>query len=79
MSVYAGKKGININCVAPSQTYTEMLAESMTEEEIKELGNKVPIGRIASVDDQVGPIIFLLSDLSSYVHGSVIDVNGGQL
>ena len=74
-----GEKGININCVCPSQTITPMLRQSMNDEQINELTKSIPLGRLASVEDQVGPIIFLCSSLSNYLTGSIIDVNGGQL
>ena len=38
-----------------------------------------PMGRIATVDEQVGPILFLSSALSDYITGTCLDVNGGQL
>lgn len=74
-----GPKGINVNCVCPSQTLTPMLQESMTEKQISDLSKSIPLQRIANIDDQVGPIIFLCSQLSNYVNGAIVDVNGGQL
>lgn len=74
-----GPKDINVNCVCPSQTLTQMLEESMTKEEQKKLSDEIPLKRLATVDDQVGPIIFLCSELSNYLTGAVIDVNGGQI
>lgn len=74
-----GPKGINVNCTCPSQTLTPMLAESMSDNQISKLSSTIPLKRIASVDEQVGPIIFLCSQLSNYLNGCIIDVNGGQL
>ena len=74
-----GPKGINVNCTCPSQTLTPMLEESMTKEEQDKLCENIPLRRLGTIDDQVGPIIFLCSELSNYLNGSVIDVNGGQL
>ena len=51
----------------------------MTKEEQKKLSDDIPLKRLATVDDQVGPIIFLCSELSNYLTGAVIDVNGGQI
>ena len=45
----------------------------------KSLENSIPIGRIASVTEQALPILFLCSDASSYITGTALDVNGGQL
>jgi NAD(P)-dependent dehydrogenase (short-subunit alcohol dehydrogenase family) len=73
-----GNKGININCVCPSQTLTDMLKESMTKSEQKTLANSIPLKRLGSVEEQVAPIMFLSSNESSYMTGSILDINGGQ-
>lgn len=69
---------ILVNCVCPSQTMTEMLRDSMNKEQLKELESKIPIRRIASVQEQAMPILFLCSDAASYITGTAIDINGGQ-
>ena len=74
-----GPKGININCVCPSQTLTPMLKRSMTDKQLSNLENKIPLRRIAQVSEVVKPILFLCSDDASYIHGACLDVNGGQL
>ena len=74
-----GPKGININCVCPSQTLTPMLERSMTREQLSDLENKIPLRRVAQVDEVVKPILFLCSEDASYIHGACLDVNGGQL
>ena len=74
-----GPKNINVNCVCPSQTLTSMLQNSMTIEQQEKLSSEIPLRRLATVEDQVGPVIFLCSELSNYVNGAVIDVNGGQI
>ncbi|MDC3032183.1 SDR family oxidoreductase [Bacteroidota bacterium] len=74
-----GPRGINVNCTCPSQTLTPMLSQSMTELELNQLTEKIPLRRLATVSDQVGPIVFLCSELSNYMTGSIIDINGGQL
>jgi|TARA_R110001592_G_scaffold11644_1_gene57001 3-oxoacyl-[acyl-carrier protein] reductase len=74
-----GPKGININCVCPSQTLTPMLERSMTNEQLSELSNNIPLRRIAKVNEIVKPILFLCSEDASYIHGACLDINGGQL
>jgi len=74
-----GPKSINVNAVCPSQTLTEMLQQSMSEQQIKDLSNSIPLKRIALVREQVNPILFLCSAEASYITGAVLDVNGGQL
>ena len=74
-----GPIGININCVCPSQTLTPMLERSMSKEQLCELEKRIPLRRLAAIEDIVEPILFLCSDKSSYIHGACIDINGGQL
>ena len=74
-----GERNINVNVVCPSQTLTDMLKDSMTDEQLKELAQNIPLKRIANVNEQVYPIMFLCSEEASYITGAVIDVNGGQL
>lgn len=74
-----GPVGINVNCTCPSQTLTPMLEQSMNEQQLNDLTKNIPVRRLATVADQVGPIIFLCSELSNYMTGAILDVNGGQL
>ncbi len=79
LSYEVSKYNINVNVVCPSQTKTEMYLDTMTVEKEKELLRGIPLSRIASIDEQVAPIMFLCSDSASYIAGAVIDVNGGQI
>ena len=79
LSQELGPKGININCVCPSQTATPMLKQSMTTQQINDLESKIPLRRIAQVSEIVKPILFLCSEDASYIHGACLDINGGQL
>ena len=79
LSQELGPKGININCVCPSQTLTPMLKNSMTAKQINKLKDQIPLRRIAEVKEIVKPILFLCSEDASYIHGACLDINGGQL
>lgn len=70
---------INVNTVCPSQTQTDMLNKSMSYKQIKKLEESIPLKRIATVKEQVGPILFLCSDAASYMTGTFLDINGGQI
>lgn len=74
-----GPHGIHVNCTCPSQTLTPMLEQSMNKEELDKLTTTIPLGRLATIQDQVGPIVFLCSELSNYMNGAILDINGGQL
>tara|TARA_B100002051_G_C16730185_1_gene637776 strand:+ start:1400 stop:2137 length:738 start_codon:yes stop_codon:yes gene_type:complete len=74
-----GKEKIRINCISPSQTLTPMLKKSMTKNQMNSLQKNIPLQRFAETQEQSNVIIFLLSELSSYIHGTSINVDGGQL
>ena len=73
-----GGRNINVNCVAPGFIDTEM-TQSLAEEQKKTLINQVPLGRLGDVADIANTVLFLSSDLSKYITGSTIHVNGGML
>ena len=73
-----GRDGITVNCVAPSQTRTEMLA-AVPPEQLDALAAANPSGRLAEPREIAEAIGFLVSDGAAYVNGAVLDVNGGVL
>ena len=74
-----GEYKIRVNCISPSQTATKMLKNSMKKKQIQNLVKSIPLGRLASTQDQSNGILFLLSSLSSYISGSSINIDGGQI
>ena len=56
-----------------------MLVSSMSEQELNDLSQAIPLKRLATIEDQVYPILFLCSNEAAYITGAVIDVNGGQI
>lgn len=74
-----GPSGVTVNAVCPSQTMTDMLRVSMSDEQVANLAASIPLRRVAEVSEQVSPILFLLSEGASYINGAIIDVNGGQI
>jgi len=74
-----GDFGININVVCPSQTMTDMLKPFLVGNAKSKLKKSIPLGYIASPEQQADVILFLASEEASYMTGAVVDVNGGQL
>ena len=72
-----GKNGVRANCIAPGITDTDML-QTMPEEVVEDLKNSVDLRRCGTVSDIAKTALFLASDLSSYVTGQVIRVDGGM-
>jgi len=73
---YARKK-ININCISPGFIKTEM-TDKIDEELKKILIAKIPSGDLGSGQDVANCAVFLSSDMSDYITGETIHVNGGM-
>jgi 3-oxoacyl-[acyl-carrier protein] reductase len=69
--------GIRVNALAPDITMTEGLAAIAPPGAETRFGATVPMGRAGHVDDLAGAAVFLAGDLSSYVTGQTIHVDGG--
>jgi len=74
-----GPDGIRVNCVTPGLVETDITGDALTPAMKAEIASGIPLGRIGAPDDVAGVYLFLASDLSRYVTGAVIDVNGGML
>ncbi len=68
--------GIRVNAIAPGAVDTAMLAQ-FTREEINQLHQEIPLGRLGFPEEVADSVIFLISDESSYITGQVLAVNGG--
>lgn len=72
-----GSRGIRANAIAPGFIETAMTA-ALSEEVRKEWCQKIPLRRGGQVEDIANVATFLASDMSSYVSGQVIQVDGGM-
>ena len=72
-----GPKGIRANSIAPGFIETAMTA-ALPEEVRQEWAKKIPLRRAGQVEDIANTALYLASDLSSYVNGQVIQVDGGM-
>ena len=73
-----GSRNIRCNAIAPGFIETEMTAV-LNEETVKQWRDSIPLKRGGTPDDIANCVIFLASDLSSYITGQVIQVDGGML
>ncbi|WP_171235702.1 SDR family NAD(P)-dependent oxidoreductase [Ruegeria sp. HKCCA6837] len=77
-------QGIRVNAVCPNEVNTPMLRSGFEKRgfdpdtAVAELGQSVPLGRIAEPEDIADVIMFLVSDASRYVCGTLVEVNGGK-
>ena len=74
-----GPDNVRVNCVAPGLIQTDITGGMMTPEMKVEILKGIPLPRLGEAQDVAGAFLFLASDLSSYITGAVIDVNGGML
>ena len=77
LAIEYAKKNININCVSPGFIKTEM-TNKINEEFKQILINKIPSGNLGSGEDVSNCVAFLASDMSKYINGETIHVNGGM-
>ena len=74
-----GPDGIRVNAVTPGLIQTDITGGKLTPEMRAEILKGIPLNRLGDAEDVANIYLFLASDLSSYVTGAVIDVNGGML
>ena len=77
LAIEYAKKNININCISPGFIKTEM-TDKISEEFKKILISKIPSGNLGSGEDVSNCVAFLASDMSNYINGETIHVNGGM-
>jgi NAD(P)-dependent dehydrogenase (short-subunit alcohol dehydrogenase family) len=70
-------RGIRVNTISPGYTATPMNTRPEMVHQTKLFEEQTPMGRMASVDEMVGPAVFLLSDAASFVTGVDLLVDGG--
>ena len=71
------EKMIRVNCVAPAWTETDMADPHLERLGREAIAASFPLGRIGVPEDVAGPTCFLLSDLSAFVTGITLAVDGG--
>ena len=74
-----GPDGIRVNCVAPGLIQTDINAGKISDENRVKILEGIPLNRLGVPLDVANIFLFLASDLSAYLTGNVIDVNGGML
>ena len=72
-----GTRNITVNAVAPGFIKTDM-TEALPEEQKEALSKQIPMGRLGSVEEIAGAVLFLASDAGSYVTAQTLHVNGGM-
>jgi 3-oxoacyl-[acyl-carrier protein] reductase len=76
LALELAKKKINVNTVAPGTIDTDIIANYTNEMKRKRI-NEIPLGRLGIPDDVANACLFLATNLSDYITGETINVNGG--
>lgn len=73
-------KGVNVNAIAPGYIETDN-TEALRNDPDRSTSilQRIPANRWGKPDDFAGPAIFLASDASDYVHGTILTVDGGWM
>jgi NAD(P)-dependent dehydrogenase (short-subunit alcohol dehydrogenase family) len=74
-----GPDNIRVNCVTPGLIQTDITGGKLTDAMRTDILKGIPLNRLGEAQDVAHAYLFLASDLSSYITGAVIDVNGGML
>ena len=80
MALELAPKEIRVNCIAPGSVGMELTYKLWQDENaMKGLLAHIPMGRQAKADEIAGPVVFLCSDMASYMTGAIVPVDGGWI
>lgn len=80
LSTELARHNILVNCVAPGWVDTDMSRPVLeTKAGWKFATSAIPLGRVATAEEIAGPILFLASDLATFITGEILNVNGGAV
>ena len=77
LAIEYAKKNINVNCISPG--FIKSAMTDKIDEKFKEfIISKVPSARLGEPDDVANGVLFLCSNLSNYINGETLNINGGM-
>jgi 3-oxoacyl-[acyl-carrier protein] reductase len=79
LAVEFGKRGVRINCIAPSTIMTERTKAHIPEAVQREIIAALPLGRLGTPEDVARAALFLASEAASWMTGVTLDVAGGKV
>jgi NAD(P)-dependent dehydrogenase (short-subunit alcohol dehydrogenase family) len=80
LAVELAKDGVRVNSLAPGVIATPMTdVTRSTPEKLEKFMMRTPMARVGQAEELIGPVVFLASDMASYVTGVTLPVDGGFL
>ena len=80
LAVELATHGIRVNCVAPGWVETDMTREALADPvESKRVRSLIPLARAGKPEEIANSVLFLASQLASYITGEILNVNGGMV
>ena len=73
LATYWSKNNVRSNAICPGG-----VDNNQNEEFISKVSEKIPLGRLANVNEYQGTVVWMLSDASSYLNGAIIPIDGGR-
>lgn len=77
VALEVASRAIRVNAIAPGFIITDM-TDALTDVQKETIQARIPFQRLGTVEDIASPVAFLLSDMSLYITGQVLQVNGGM-
>lgn len=69
--------GVTANAIAPAYVRTKMITEQLTEAQREQVLRGIPVARFCEVEEVAHAVVFLSSELSGFITGEILDINGG--
>jgi 3-oxoacyl-[acyl-carrier protein] reductase len=69
--------GVTVNGIAPAYIKTPMVTDFLSTEKQRQLTEQIPVGRFCEPEEVAHAVLFLISPLSGFITGEILDVNGG--
>ena len=77
LAIEYGKKNIKVNCISPGFIISDMTSK-ISEEHVELMKSRISLNKFGTPEDVANSIVFLSSNLSDYITGETIHVNGGM-
>jgi 3-oxoacyl-[acyl-carrier protein] reductase len=79
LAVELAPDGILTNCVAPGWVETDMARPTLQGQDGEAITGTIPIGRVGRPEEIAGAVLFLASDLATFINGEILNANGGAV